>query len=1063
MRLLLEHLGVLSAEELASTGHAAPHWLAAGVLRGGRKLSWLEMWHVLRWYAHNRGYDGNRRWAGDDDTEDTEKEANAIRMMEQHGTDSMAETVCAVLGVDPDGKKFSSSVAFKTRNAAFPREAVVREVRRLLEAHINVLPNLNQDFIDTLIEPEESHAKPVPAWKTIAVPDIHLPERYRGGLLFGQLTPRFDNRTINKCRITGKNPPNKHSIDFLRYRWARLVANIRVDGVTLSAEARQALTCEMEAKGNLTVSELEKAVTKITGSGPENTNLEAMFKIHPDSKDALVIDPALALFHGRGPGSKNLKPYWEPLPEIVRERALQRWKKRRPVSLAWMLSEIKNSDKDLTRLSQVIDEAYDKDQAKPYPKFVNREKFLHQSFAPKQLTGRAPYSRETMQEVWREIIDNGWDSTKPCRATKPDTGEDKRQDGILYTSREMRDKERDRNLAELTNNHLIRHRLQILEEKLLPDLVAEYCSGEAEAITDVVVEVNRDLRDFSGMTQKEIAAEMNSRMRDFKSAVKYLEKYAPGLKLNGTLIRKARIAMDLGWRCPFTAKKYGPESLRELTLEHIIPFSMRRTNALHALVLTWPSVNDWKAKRTGLEFIEAEGGKSVPGDDTLSILSRKQYEQLVDGLDTKGHADDRRRKWNRKAALLVENYEPTESSADFTDGMLTQTSQLVRLACRRIEKGFPHLVADAETDVERRKVYSIPGRVTGEVRKAWNLVGTLARVCPEVLDEDGTVLPKDDIRSLTHLHHALDAIVLGLTSHLIPRNGRIWQLVVKRRLNESEQAELKAKCPIVQFGTNGSFGLQDLPKELKENITQALDESRAVQHIPSDRSGAKAELNPWRVVDVRDGEAVLMQRESFSISSEDDDAKRVWEKKKITSTTAKLLDSVSKHLRKDQINAVKRGKLKLKKEKVEKILGLYPEDGEGKLKRLQAVLILGENYGLALDPKPCVIPHHKVSERLERLRKENLGNSVRVLRKGMLIRIERNPPRVSQDYTGIWQIVSIKNNSTGPAVDMVRPGYITGKNGVDWAGMNKKVEPLINAGLEIVDANYTGLPKSISK
>ena len=35
---------------------------------------------VLRWYAHNRGYDGNRRWSATEveaQKEDTEKEANA--------------------------------------------------------------------------------------------------------------------------------------------------------------------------------------------------------------------------------------------------------------------------------------------------------------------------------------------------------------------------------------------------------------------------------------------------------------------------------------------------------------------------------------------------------------------------------------------------------------------------------------------------------------------------------------------------------------------------------------------------------------------------------------------------------------------------------------------------------------------------------------------------------------------------------------------------------------------------------------------------------------------------
>jgi len=29
-----------------------------------RFADWNELWDVLRWYAHNRGYDGNLRWSG---------------------------------------------------------------------------------------------------------------------------------------------------------------------------------------------------------------------------------------------------------------------------------------------------------------------------------------------------------------------------------------------------------------------------------------------------------------------------------------------------------------------------------------------------------------------------------------------------------------------------------------------------------------------------------------------------------------------------------------------------------------------------------------------------------------------------------------------------------------------------------------------------------------------------------------------------------------------------------------------------------------------------------------
>src|SRR5208282_5000784 len=106
MKTLLKHLGVLTEAELNKPGCAWPWMLAARVLKGGKLLTWPELWDVLRWYAHNRGYDGNRRWSASEaeaQQEDSKKEANARTLMGKHGTKSMAETFCAISGINPLG------------------------------------------------------------------------------------------------------------------------------------------------------------------------------------------------------------------------------------------------------------------------------------------------------------------------------------------------------------------------------------------------------------------------------------------------------------------------------------------------------------------------------------------------------------------------------------------------------------------------------------------------------------------------------------------------------------------------------------------------------------------------------------------------------------------------------------------------------------------------------------------------------------------------------------------------------------------------------------------------
>ena len=76
--------------------HPEPWRLAAQALRGERVLTAPELWAVLLWYAHNRGYDGNRLWSagrGEEDKEDTKKIQAAKDAMAQFGTTTMAETV----------------------------------------------------------------------------------------------------------------------------------------------------------------------------------------------------------------------------------------------------------------------------------------------------------------------------------------------------------------------------------------------------------------------------------------------------------------------------------------------------------------------------------------------------------------------------------------------------------------------------------------------------------------------------------------------------------------------------------------------------------------------------------------------------------------------------------------------------------------------------------------------------------------------------------------------------------------------------------------------------------
>ncbi|MBN8457207.1 MAG: hypothetical protein J0M04_05130 [Verrucomicrobia bacterium] len=1049
MKRWLVHRGVLTREELDKPGHAAPFWLAAAALEGKRMLSAWEMWTVLRWYAHNRGYDGNTRWSGgEDDPEDTEKVKNAANLMREAGASTMCHTVCHRLDLDPaDEEKLSSMKPYKTLNAAFPRKTVSGEVAELLRMHDGKVKGLDSKTIRFLMSQDELGDE---NRAELLAAGIKLPNRYEGGLLFGQLVPRFDNRIISRCPITwaaefdkaksaGKSDDEARHLaekyakvpaakcpEYLEYRFARILANIKANGAPLAPDTRRYLFDTAKARGRFTASELKKEVE--TRLGTKDTNLEAYFNIHPDSDKALVLDPAAVLPHA----NRTIKPMWPHLGEKAHGKALAVWRRGKGICLAQLLEFAKDGG-DPTAAEAALRGYFDK-QPKKDTKNTSWDEFLMKPIRADYDSGRAPYARPVLKQVVTEVL-AGFDPTKPAVSQAKPDGEKKAADGILYApldpASRVRELMAERPLDSLTNNHLVRHRLLILG-RLLDDIMAEFKLTANDGSLRVIVEVARELKEFSGMTAKQITAELNSRLKDFKAAVDHLEKNAPHLLADssqrGGLIRKCRIAMDMGWRCPFTGDKYDAADLPKLEREHIIPYATRNTNALHALVLTWPEVNRMKGKRTARQFIEecAElPSRQVAGLERLTLFTPKQYEAFVEALDTKGHDDDRRRKQARKALLATVDFEDKELG--FTEGQLTQSSHLMKLAMGEIKRQLPGAAVDP-----------VPGPVTAEIRKSWSLTGTLALACPEVLDGDGKVRPKDEIRGLTHLHHALDAATLALAAHYIPfqargldQKGKIWQALLKRSQSEDEKKFLLGLgcCQIYQKGGRSGekatvVGLKDLAPQVKNALRRSLAEARVMQHVPADRSGARAELTTWGVVE---------------ITGEGDDA-RV----KIRQRSVKVEDGLRKITQKNG------------EERAGKLLGINPKGGKGKLKAIKGAMVIGENYGIALDPTPVVIPFFDVTGRLGELTKANGGKKPRVLRNGMLIRLKSSPPRSRQDYSGIWRIASIKNNMGRFLIDMVRPGYITPQNGVLWAGMNKTLEPLLECGLEVLPQNFCG-------
>lgn len=1045
MKNLLEHVGVLTRSQLDEPGGPWPWKLAARAHAGGELLSWQELWDVLRWYAHNRGYDGNRQWSHDveEDAEDTEKVKNARQLLDKYGKDTMCETICAKLKIDPlSTDKQSSPIAYKTSNAAFPRDVVQHEVVELLRKHTPILPQVTETLITALCAENDTPTAGMTARQALKALGFafDLPGRFSGGLLFGQTVPRFDNRIIGQCPVSGKNKPLKSCGEYLEFRWAEILANIKVraskddEGRPLNAEERAKLTAIARQEGGFTAAEFRKAV--LESSNAKFSNVELMMT-HPDAQDALVLDPALRFTRTNG----MLKAVWAELPEPLQKRVLGRWNKSRRVTYAWLLAQPEAP----AALEAKLKNAWKETKRKPRkgetePTWEDRVK---QSISPVYPSGRAPYSREVMMQVVAQVAE---------AKIHP------RQNGGVLDAQRIQQNELAKEIDELTNNHLVRHRLKILM-RLLDDLVKTYADGDAANVDKCVVEVARDLMEFSGKTNKEVAQELGIRLKNFKDVSKRLQDDLENtnIPITAGLIRKARIADDLGWKCPYTGKEYDAVTLArgKVDKDHIIPRSLRPSDSLDSLVVTFNEVNKWKANRTARQFIEDEQGKPVPGLPNLNLVTLKQYEAFVAKLagDKKpnrftpgqGSMDDKLRQWSRKQMLLLKDYEEKE----FTPRDLTITSHLVRLAARQLEKRLVHLRNTG-------RIISLPGSVTGAVRKVWNCLGCLAPACPEVmemrptvdqrrevvLNADGSpslslqVRPKAEIRDITHLHHALDACVIAFASHFMPKDGKLWEQIVTRKVLPRDESAFRQRYewhgllrlaePKDEAEQRRARRLEilDLPATFKQQIVEALKERRVVQHVPADMSGARLEMNTWRVLRV-EGKQVFLRQRTLGPKDIDPD------------TGARLRKS------------------KEAKERTSKLVGLK----DGKLYSLKGALVISENYGVAIlnaaqvatdDERFQIIPFHKVRQRMDELRKLNNGHTPQVLRGGQLICVK------SGGYEGTWRIFSVKNNTSGMALDIGLPDVTRLKNGTPGHKINVLLKSLIKAGIELLDGDLIG-------
>jgi CRISPR-associated endonuclease Csn1 len=287
-----------------------------------------------------------------------------------------------------------------------------------------------------------------------------------------------------------------------------------------------------------------------------------------------------------------------------------------------------------------------------------------------------------------------------------------------------------RALISSCNNPIVRHRLEVLWERLRK-LEKGSADNMAFGVPDeVVLEFVR--QDFMGEDAKqELQRFQNERAKARETARNHTANLT-------TESRSAALKYELlvaqGGICLYTGQTLAPTDLDELRFEHIVPRAQGGPDAIVNYVVTTSTTNDAKGIRTPYEWFMAD--------------RREQWDAYVARVNQ--HATTLRAK---KVRLLTQP-DAAEQVRRYTS--LAETAYIAKLAQTLVALHFDWPI---NSQSGARRITIVSGGLTARIRRKYKL-NSLLKPCPEGKDlhdwEEQCEKNRDDDR-----HHALDAMVIS--------------------------------------------------------------------------------------------------------------------------------------------------------------------------------------------------------------------------------------------------------------------------------------------------------------
>jgi len=344
-------------------------------------------------------------------------------------------------------------------------------------------------------------------------------------------------------------------------------------------------------------------------------------------------------------------------------------------------------------------------------------------------------------------------------------------------------------------------------------------------------------------------------------------------KISRSDFERYKLWLDQRYQSPYTGKFIKLSDLfdrKKYEIEHVFPQERITLNALYNKVICETEINKEKKASTGYGFITNAKSKKVfcAAHDTLvEILSIDSYEELVKSNFT-----------GRKRDILLSKEIPQE----FTNSQLNNSQYISKMAMKLLS----NIVREENDDDNYRSknVLATNGTITSTLKKHWQLNDawneiisprfkrlnelTNSNLFGDYREINGhqvfiNTVPEEanknfDPKRIDHRHHALDALIIALTTEnhvqylnnissqekndeekLKTRKGIKFQLTNSRKgFNDEKEwyflppAQIKTKDGIdvfeYQFGETKSKVFKDIAQNALENTIASFKQKNRV-------------------------------------------------------------------------------------------------------------------------------------------------------------------------------------------------------------------------------------------